>query len=146
MTTLEEKKDAFSGQPRPSAGGINTGRRVRWFIGAALIIALLIISFAYPLPMLFYPDLTFVPFFKRASCALLLCCLFCLFRVLRGPTAPDRAVALDILGTLIVGFCAILSIPTGRTWYIDIGIVWALQSFIGSLALAKYLEGRHFDE
>jgi multicomponent Na+:H+ antiporter subunit F len=50
------------------------------------------------------------------------------------------------MGILIVGFCAILSIPTGRDWYIDIAIAWALQSFIGALALAKYLEGRGFDE
>ena len=63
-----------------------------------------------------------------------------------GPTASDRAAALDILGILIVGFCAILGIPTGRDWYIDIGIAWALQSFISILALAKYLEGRRFDE
>jgi multicomponent Na+:H+ antiporter subunit F len=55
-------------------------------------------------------------------------------------------VAIDILGILIVGFCAILSIPTGRTWYIDIGIAWALQSFIGTIALAKYIEGRNLDE
>jgi len=65
---------------------------------------------------------------------------------LRGPTAPDRVVAIDILGILIVGFCAILGIPTGRSWYIDIGIDWALQSFIGTIALAKYIEGRSFDE
>jgi multicomponent Na+:H+ antiporter subunit F len=45
-----------------------------------------------------------------------------------------------------LGFCAILGIPTGRDWYIDIGIAWALQSFISTLALAKYLEGRNFDE
>jgi len=65
---------------------------------------------------------------------------------MRGPTPADRAVAVDTLGILIVGFCAVLSISTGRDWYIDIAIAWALQSFIGALALAKYLEGRGFDE
>jgi multicomponent Na+:H+ antiporter subunit F len=65
---------------------------------------------------------------------------------MRGPTAPDRAVAIDMLGTLIVGFCALLSLSTGRDWYIDIGIAWALQSFIGIMALSKYLEGKDFDE
>jgi len=34
----------------------------------------------------------------------------------------------------------------GRDVYIDIGIAWGLQSFIGTLALAKYLEGRSFDD
>ena len=55
-------------------------------------------------------------------------------------------MAIDILGILIIGFCVILGIATKRDWYIDIGIAWALQSFIGTLALAKYLEGRNFDE
>ena len=70
----------------------------------------------------------------------------CLWRVLRGPTAPDRAVAIDMLGILIVGLCAVLSIPTGRDWYIDIGIAWALQSFIGIMALSKSMEGKDFDD
>jgi len=47
---------------------------------------------------------------------------------------------------LIVGFCVIMNVVTGRSWYIDIGIAWALQSFIASLALAKYLEGKSLDE
>ncbi|MFH1848223.1 MAG: cation:proton antiporter [Candidatus Omnitrophota bacterium] len=100
--------------------------------------------------ILFYPLATILGwqsgFLSRAFLALFLSASFCLYRVLRGPTAPDRAVAIDIMGILIVGFCAILGIPTGRDWYIDIGIVWALQSFIGTLALAKHLEGRGFDE
>lgn len=76
----------------------------------------------------------------------MICFLLCLIRLMLGPTPADRAVVIDTLGILIVGFCAILSIPTGRDWYIDIAIAWALQSFIGALALAKYLEGRGFDE
>ena len=58
----------------------------------------------------------------------------------------DRIVAVDILGILIVGICGVLALTTGRSWYLDIGIVWALQSFIGSLALAKFLEGRRYDD
>ena len=85
-------------------------------------------------------------FLGRAFLWLLVSAALCLYRVLRGPTAPDRAVAIDMLGILIVGFCAVLCIPTGRDWYIDIGLAWALQSFIGIMALAKYLEGKDFDE
>ncbi|MFC1699535.1 monovalent cation/H+ antiporter complex subunit F [Candidatus Omnitrophota bacterium] len=47
---------------------------------------------------------------------------------------------------MIVGLCAMLTIATQRSWYIDIGIAWALQSFISTLALSKYLEGRSFDD
>ncbi len=77
---------------------------------------------------------------------LLFCGFLCLYRIGKGPTAPDRTVAIDILGTLMVGFCAILTLETGKDFYMNIGITWALLSFIGTIALAKYLEGRHFDE
>ena len=77
---------------------------------------------------------------------LITCCFLCLYRILMGPTAPDRAVAVDILGIVIVGFCAILVIFTKRAFLMDIAIAWTLQSYIGVLALAKFLEGRRFDE
>jgi multicomponent Na+:H+ antiporter subunit F len=70
----------------------------------------------------------------------------CLYRIWKGPTGADRIVAIDILGILIIGLCAVLTVFTGRSWYIDIGIAWALQSFISTLALSKYLEGKGFDE
>jgi len=70
----------------------------------------------------------------------------CLFRLARGPTAPDRTVAIDILGIILVGFCALLSVWTGEDFYLDVALAWALLSFIGTLALAKYLEGKEFDE
>ena len=72
--------------------------------------------------------------------------LLCLYRVGRGPTAPDRTVAIDILGTLVVGFSCLFAIMTGQDYYMNIAIAWALISFIGTIALAKYLEGKPFDE
>lgn len=72
--------------------------------------------------------------------------LLCLYRVGRGPTAPDRTVAIDILGTLVVGFCCLYALLTGHDFYMNIAIAWALVSFIGTIALAKYLEGKSFDE
>lgn len=117
--------------------------RIRWLIGALVIIGIFTAAFLYPIPSLLqWQDILL----KRVFFVLFLCGLFCLWRILLGPTAADRAVAIDILGILVLGFCAILGIPTGRDWYIDIGIAWALQSFISTLALAKYLEGRNFDE
>jgi multicomponent Na+:H+ antiporter subunit F len=75
-----------------------------------------------------------------------LCCFMCLLRIGRGPTAPDRTVAIDILGIVVVGFCALMAVLTGKDFYINIAIVWSLLSFIGTIALAKYLEGRGFDD
>jgi multicomponent Na+:H+ antiporter subunit F len=120
--------------------------KTRWVMGAVIVIALLVAIILRPFPFLFYPDLPYVEFLGRAMYILLLASVMCVFRISRGPTAADRIVAVDIFGILIVGFCAILSISTGRSWYIDIGIAWALQSFIGSLALAKYLEGKGLEE
>jgi multicomponent Na+:H+ antiporter subunit F len=112
-------------------------------LGTAAALACIGVIVFYPIPSMLTWQSNFL---ARSFLTLLFCAILCLHRVLRGPTAPDRIVAIDILGILIVGFCVILSIPTGRDWYIDIGIAWALQSFIGTIALAKYLEGRDFDE
>ena len=116
---------------------------IRWCVGFAGISAVLFFISVYPIPSLLQWQ---SPILARCFFILMACFALCLVRLLRGPTPADRAVAVDTLGILIVGFCAILSIPTGRDWYIDIAIAWALQSFIGALALAKYLEGRGFDE
>ncbi|MCD6415502.1 MAG: cation:proton antiporter [Planctomycetes bacterium] len=70
----------------------------------------------------------------------------CLYRIGSGPTAPDRTVAIDILGTSLVGFCALLCLLTGRDFYMNVAMAWALLSFIGTIALAKHLEGMGFDE
>jgi len=84
--------------------------------------------------------------FEQAAFAVLtLGAMLCLYRIGRGPSAPDRTVAIDILGTLIVGYCCIMAVWTGQEYYMNIAIAWALISFVGTLALAKYLEGRTYD-
>ena len=85
-------------------------------------------------------------FLVIVASGLLVGTFLCLFRIGRGPTAPDRTVAIDILGTLVVGFCCVMALLTGQDFYINIAIAWALLSFIGTIALAKYLEGRQYDE
>jgi multicomponent Na+:H+ antiporter subunit F len=128
------------------SNGVKTARRGRYFLGMAAILLAVFSIFAANISILFCHTLPYVLFFKHCFFVLLLGAALCLYRVLRGPTAADRIVAIDILGILIVGFCAIVTIPTGRLWYIDIGIAWALQSFVATLALSKYLEGKDLDE
>ena len=77
---------------------------------------------------------------------LLLACFLCLYRIAAGPTVPDRTVAIDILGTLIVGFMCVYAVIQEQEFYMNVAIAWALLSFIGTVALAKYLEGRKLDE
>jgi multicomponent Na+:H+ antiporter subunit F len=74
------------------------------------------------------------------------CCFLCLYRIYRGPSAPDRTVAVDIMGVLVVGFCALLALTSAQGFLMDIAIAWTLQSYVAVLALAKYLEGKHFNE
>ena len=85
-------------------------------------------------------------FFVTVAVALLACCGMCLYRIGRGPSPPDRAVAIDILGIVVVCFTAIMAAWTGKDYYLVVGISWATLSFIGAVALAKHLEGKGFDE
>ena len=77
---------------------------------------------------------------------LLACSFLCLDRLGKGPTAPDRTVAVDTLGTLVVGCCGLFALRAGSSFYMNIATAWALLSFIGAIALAKYLEGKAYDE
>ena len=72
--------------------------------------------------------------------------VICLYRIIRGPTIPDRMVGVDIFGILVVGICAIISIQSERSFILDIGIAWIILSFIGTLTLAKYLTGKKLNE
>ena len=121
----------------------NYSEKITWFIGMLSIAGVLLLIIFYPAQSLLRWQSGFL-----AQCffVLMLCFALCLLRVVAGPSTADRAAALNSLSTLVVGFCAILSIPTGRDWYIDVAIAWALQSFIGMLAIAKNLEGKGFDE
>lgn len=119
---------------------------IRWLIGAVILVGIVTLIIIRPLPFLFYKDLPYIGVFGRGLYIIILACFLCLYRIWRGPTGADRIVAIDILGIMIIGLCALLTISTGRSWYFDIGIAWALQSFISTLALSKYLEGRGFDE
>lgn len=107
-----------------------------WIIGFLLILAFAALN-------IFLQDISFM---MRLVNPLILCCFLCLLRVALGPTPADRAVAVDILGILVVGFCGILAVFTKRSFFIDISIAWSLQSFIATIALAKYIEGKAFDE
>ena len=84
-------------------------------------------------------------FYVVAFAVMLLSAFLCLHRIARGPTAPDRAIGLDTLGILIVGSCCLFTLVLKVEDFLTIAIAWALLSFIGTIALAKYLEGRPYD-
>jgi multicomponent Na+:H+ antiporter subunit F len=62
------------------------------------------------------------------------------YRLIRGPSTPDRVVALDLISTLTVGTIAVYGISTGQPVFIDVAIVLALISFLGTIGFAYYVE------
>lgn len=69
----------------------------------------------------------------------------CLYRMIVGPRAADRAVAFDTLSAVIIGMICLLCIRWESTLYFDAVWILTLVGFLGSSAIAKYLaRGRVF--
>jgi len=64
----------------------------------------------------------------------------CLLRMIKGPTAPDRAVALDTLATVTAALLVLLGYIFKRYIYLDVSLVYAVLTFVGSVAIARFLE------
>lgn len=63
-----------------------------------------------------------------------------LIRLVRGPSLPDRVVALDVIATIITGAIVLYAIATDQSVYLRAAIVLALVSFIGTVAFAYFVE------
>ena len=68
--------------------------------------------------------------------------LLTVWRVVRGPTLPDRVVALDMLTGIVIGFIALIAIRTGFTLYIAIAISLGLVGFLATVAFARFVLSR----
>ncbi len=62
-------------------------------------------------------------------------------RLVAGPTIADRAVALDTMNTLVVGLMMILAAVYDSVVMVDIAIVYAGLSFVGTMFIARFIEG-----
>ena len=62
-------------------------------------------------------------------------------RLVKGPTSADRVVALDAVNTLVVAAMIVLGVVFHQFIFIDVAIIYALLSFVGTLYIAKYLGG-----
>ena len=81
------------------------------------------------------------PVFLAVMGALFLAVLMAIIRVVKGPTAPDRAVGLDTINTIVIVSMVLFGAYVESVIYIDVAIVYALLSYISTLFIAKYLEG-----
>ncbi len=72
------------------------------------------------------------------SVLLLVGMLLAFLRLIIGPDAADRIVALDLISVLIVGLLAVLAIYADETSFLDVSIAYALVAFLGTVALARF--------
>jgi multicomponent Na+:H+ antiporter subunit F len=73
--------------------------------------------------------------------AMLIIALFLAFlRLARGPSLPDRVVALDLIAVITVGMIATYAINVEQQIFIDAALIVALIAFLGTVAFAQYIE------
>ena len=61
-------------------------------------------------------------------------------RLVRGPTLPDRVIAIDLIGVLIVCLLVVVAESTAQQAFLGVAMVLALISFVGTVAYARYIE------
>lgn len=63
-------------------------------------------------------------------------------RLVRGPSLPDRVVALDIAITMAMGIISVYAVQNNQPVFLDVALILALLSFLGTVAFAYYIERR----
>ena len=66
--------------------------------------------------------------------------VFGIIRLVIGPDTVDRVVAIDLLTIVTIALIALLAHKMERYIYLDVALVYGLLSFLGVLAVARYLE------
>ena len=64
------------------------------------------------------------------------------WRLLKGPTLPDRVVALDMMTLAIVAFCGLMAVRADDLAFLDVALALALVGFLATVALARFAERR----
>lgn len=68
--------------------------------------------------------------------------LVTIYRIVKGPTLPDRILGLDMLVAIAIGFIAVIGIKTGYTLYVDVAIALGLVGFLATVAFARFVLSR----
>ena len=63
-----------------------------------------------------------------------------IYRVIKGPSTPDRVIALDGIGINLIALVALISMVLKTDVFIDIILLIGILAFIGTVAFSKYLE------
>ena len=62
------------------------------------------------------------------------------YRLVKGPSTSDRVIALDTIGVLLICVVGLYSIVIGTTFFLEIILLVAILSFIGTVAFSKFIE------
>ncbi len=62
------------------------------------------------------------------------------YRIVKGPSTSDRVIALDTIGVLLICVVGLYSIVIGTTYFLEIILLLAILSFIGTVAFSKFIE------
>jgi len=94
-----------------------------------------------------FPDLPVLAVTEIPSSVLWICSIMiglavicALVRVLRGPTTPDRIVAVDLLASLVMAALLLSGIASGNPFYLQTVLGFAVVLFLGTVALARFLD------
>lgn len=79
-----------------------------------------------------------------AAIVVVVCIIIAVARVFIGPGAPTRLVAFDTVNTLVVAIMVVLAIQFDQVIFVDVAIVYAVLSFIMTLYVARFIEGKKF--
>ena len=66
-------------------------------------------------------------------------CVLCAYRVVAGPTIPDRVVAVDAIATNVVAIAVLVALLTGRGLFVTVGLVLAIIAFVATVTVAKFV-------
>lgn len=72
----------------------------------------------------------------------ILLCLVLMYRVVKGPSVVDRAIAGDSIDLMTTVVIVLFAIYSGRAIYLDIALVVAVLGFLSTVLISKYLEGK----
>jgi len=61
------------------------------------------------------------------------------YRVVQGPSTPDRVVALDTIATNVVAIAVLHALRTGEGLFVDVSLVLAIIGFVSTIAVARYV-------
>lgn len=63
-----------------------------------------------------------------------------LYRLVKGPSTPDRVIALDAIGVGLITLIGLISILFDTAFFLDVILLLAILSFIGTVAFSKFTE------